>query len=522
MKSTARLAALLIATLSLNATEANAAGHTFGLPFRLGSKPALAASVAALQVYSGCAQPPATQAGLNYYVGPTGSDAANGLTPGTRWQTFAHAIATVSSNGGDTINLYTGTYTDQTISGNMTAFDVIKPVSGQVPVFKGMTNINGASKWVLSGLTFQDTYAAVHFGGAGDPLIEANGTDTNIVLDSNDFSSASSGTATGWNAAAWAANARGIGIDIDDGSSSSPAITCVTLTNNTFHYLGIGIQNVSNNSLMKGNAFNWYDGDGVDFSGSNLEISFNTFTNSLNPSGGGSSHPDAIQGQVGRCVNAPLTCTFSNILVNANSAIELTSSAASVPFTSANTLAPQQGISAFDEDWSNVTVTNNIVVNTSTSGIAWDSCHTCDFANNTSLDQAQSTNFGIAIYLSHQSDAGSPDHVHIWNNITNGVDEGTANYSNFTVDHNLLTKYYHGWFITGSEQNVSAAGTYGTANVITSTALNNAIVTTFDTSTPSYNLHLKVGSPAIAAGTLPAPAFSSGTARAASPDEGAY
>ncbi len=44
----------------------------------------------------------------NYYISPTGSDAANGLTTGTAWKTFAHAVPLLVAD--DTLNVMDGTW----------------------------------------------------------------------------------------------------------------------------------------------------------------------------------------------------------------------------------------------------------------------------------------------------------------------------------------------------------------------------------------------------------------------------
>ena len=47
---------------------------------------------------------------VTYYISPTGSDLANGLTDTTPWLSFDHSFTSSAFIGGDTLILLDGTY----------------------------------------------------------------------------------------------------------------------------------------------------------------------------------------------------------------------------------------------------------------------------------------------------------------------------------------------------------------------------------------------------------------------------
>jgi len=59
--------------------------------------------------------------GAEYFISPTGSDAANGQTAGTPWKTFQYSFNTMS--GGDTLWLADGTYSTTTATGYIASND---------------------------------------------------------------------------------------------------------------------------------------------------------------------------------------------------------------------------------------------------------------------------------------------------------------------------------------------------------------------------------------------------------------
>ena len=88
----------------LVATQVGAVNSPLAVPFQITGveTPGVSAALYANPYYTCSA---------NYYVATTGSDAANGTSLGTAWQTIAHADA-VSRSAGDCINVQPGTYSE--------------------------------------------------------------------------------------------------------------------------------------------------------------------------------------------------------------------------------------------------------------------------------------------------------------------------------------------------------------------------------------------------------------------------
>ena len=70
---------------------------------------------------------------------------------------------------------------------------------------------------------------------------------------------------------------------------------------------------------------------------------------------------------------------FSNILIDSNLVVRQTDPQLAFP-------QYLQGIDAFDEDWTNVTVTNNVVVTSACHGITFSSIHNSLIAGNTVVE----------------------------------------------------------------------------------------------------------------------------------------
>src|SRR3984957_14092402 len=79
---------------------------------------------------------------------------------------------------------------------------------------------------------------------------------------------------------------------------------------------------------------------------------------------GDGNHEDAMQGQNGPLPPGAAFNAFSNILIDSNLIARQTDPQLAFP-------TYLQGIDAFDEDWTNVTVTNNVVITSACSGITF-------------------------------------------------------------------------------------------------------------------------------------------------------
>ena len=114
----------------------------------------------------------------------------------------------------------------------------------------------------------------------------------------------------------------------------------------------------ANNLLFTNNVIDHFGDDGIDYAANNLAITHNTLHDNLDIGDG--NHEDAMQGQT-----APFPGALKSLFEHADRrrpGCPAEGTAARVP-----DLSP--GIDAFDEDWTNVTVTNNVVITSACHGI---------------------------------------------------------------------------------------------------------------------------------------------------------
>jgi hypothetical protein len=132
-----------------------------------------------------------------------------------------------------------------------------------------------------------------------------------------------------------------------------------------------------NNSMATTTEVDHFGDDGFDYAGNNIALTHLNIHDIFSVNDG--NHPDAMQGIIG--ANSPRTSynAFSNILIDSNRIIRNTDP--TIPFPTG-----MQGIDAFDEDWTNMTVTNNVIVTTACWGMDLASIHDSLVANNTVLD----------------------------------------------------------------------------------------------------------------------------------------
>ena len=110
---------------------------------------------------------------------------------------------------------------------------------------------------------------------------------------------------------------------------------------------------MANNSMFSHNEIDHFGDDGIDYAASNISITHNYIHDNFDIGDG--NHEDGMQGQIGPVLGASPTTHFSNILIDSNLVIRQTDPKLAFP-------TYLQGIDAFDEDWTNLTVTNNVVV----------------------------------------------------------------------------------------------------------------------------------------------------------------
>jgi Right handed beta helix region len=525
----------------------------------------VAVPVRAAQVYSGCAVPPTTARHI-WYVDPVHgkTPAAGGLgTQAAPWNSLQGVLAgawsaTVTVPGysrpllssvpynhivnglrvavadnigsppvqpGDTIMLMSGNYGDISL-GNYNLpttnsdFVTVAAAPGQTPVFSTLL-IDRTNKWVFDGIKVQsllgtngNTKALVLVldQGAAFPT-------SNIILENMQISTADN--MAGWTQAQWRTQARTGYQEVGSagsGRNGEPNITCVSMTGSHIQNVRFGAILVGNNSVFSNNVIDHFGDDAIDYAANNLAITHNNIHDNLNIGDG--NHEDAIQGQNGPLAAGVAFDAFSNIVIDSNLIIRQTDPHLAFP-------TYLQGIDAFDEDWTNVTVTNNIIVTSACWGISFSSIHNSLIANNTVVNDGLVSTPGCtpSISVGDKTHEGpSSSNTIIRNNLTQQLDVYNLN-SGVVADHNVAMCCFGpgiAWYANGVLQYNSKAGTYTNGNIIDAGGAKNEFLN-FNPSTLTYTIMLKSGAQAVGAGVAGAPTIDiAGIARKAPYTAGAY
>src|SRR3984957_4265427 len=526
----------------------------------------LTVPVQAAQVYSGCAVPSSTARHV-WYVDPVhgktpaaggaGSQASpwDSLTGiiGGQWGAFgfslpgytrpllssvpyihivsgsrvdvADQVGSPPVQPGDAIMLMSGNYGDISIGAfNLETansdFVTVQAAPGQTPVFTTLY-IESSNKWVFNAIKVQSLMQA---GSGIGTLITvtdqgASFPTTDIILENMQISSADS--TTGWTQAQWVAQARNAYAAFStpgNGANGAPYTTCVTMVGSHIQNVRTGVILASNSSLFSNNVIDHFGDDGIDYSASNLAITHNTLHDNLDIGDG--NHEDAMQGTIGLLAGGVALNTFQNILIDSNLIVRQTDPRLAFP-------TYLQGIDAFDADWMNVTVTNNVVVTSACHGITFASIHNSLIANNTVVEDGLVSTPGCvaAINIGGSTHQGSvSSNTAVRNNLTSQLNVDTRN-SGVVPDHNVAICCRSpeiSWFVNGVSQFIGQPGTYTNGNIIDAGGTKAEFVN-FNPATLTYNVLLKSGAQAIGAGTpAGAPTDILGDARKAPYTVGAY
>jgi Right handed beta helix region len=430
---------------------------------------------------------------------------------------------------GDTIMLMSGDYGDIVIGDYLQqvvnpSFVTVDAAPGQTPLFSTLY-IRSTNKWVFKGVKVQSLFgtnnnkqALVTVTDQGASLPTAD-----IILDNMQISTAD--TTDGWTKEQWVAQGR-IGYkeagSPGDGTNGVPYTTCVAMTNSHIQNVRWGAVLMGNNSILSHNEIDHFGDDGIDYGASNIAITHNTIHDNFDIGDG--NHEDAMQGQNGPLLRGVLYNAFSNILIDSNLVIRQTDPKLAFP-------TYLQGIDAFDEDWTNVTVTNNVIVTTACWGIFYSSMHNGKIINNTVvadglMPAAGNCKPAVAVGDKTHQGPSSNDNI-IRNNIANTL--SIYNLApNMTMDHNICLA------IAGRCQIVTYAngkpnwgvfrpGEYADHNIIDRRGAE-AMFVGFDPAKFVYDLRLKSGAIAIGAGNAEEapPVDITGAARGSKVDIGAY
>jgi hypothetical protein len=524
---------------------------------------AIGGGAQAAQVYPGCAQPgPAVKI---WWVDPVNgkTPAAGGLgTQAAPWNSLQSILSARVQSGytrpllssvpyphavdrkrvyvadqlgnppiqpGDTIMLMNGNYGDIGIGDYMQqvvnpSFVTVEAAPGQTPVFSTLY-IRSTNKWAFKGVKVQslsgtnnNKLSLVTIGDQGAAFPTAD-----IILENMQLSTADS--TDGWTKAQWIAQARNGFWEFGsagDGTNGAPFTTCVAITGSHIRNVRVGAILMGNNSAFSLNEIDHFGDDAMDYAANNLSITHNYIHDSSDLGDG--NHEDAMQGQIGRRSKGVPYNAFSNILIDSNLVIRQADPKLAFP-------SYLQGIDAFDEDWTNVTVMNNVIVTSACWGIGYASLHSSKIINNTVVADGLMPlpgNCKPLVSVGDKTHEGpSSNDVIIRNNIANGLNIYNTN-PNMTMDHNIcLTiegKCQILTFVDGKPiWGVYKPGMHGDHNIIDARGAAGMFVS-FDPAKFIYDLRLRPGAPAIGAGSsIDAPPVDiTGALRGSSIDVGAY
>ncbi len=394
---------------------------------------------------------------------------------------------------GDRVLLMTGNYGrlnanmyGQTITNS--DFVTIEAAPGQTPVLAGAFFAD-TNKWRLHGVKIRSA------GPDWRALVHINGKSSDIVVDDNDVASADDISA--WDQSAWRAQGR-VGLLTRGGSD----VACISIVGNRISNLKSGAGLAGDKTLFAGNTIDQIGGDFLDYAADNLIIRANYLTNS-NEIGDG-NHNDFMQGQSGSPPPPGETSNYYHDITIENNVMIRTTDPNRVRFPTGI-----QGIDAFDEDWTNIHIRNNVVITSACHGIAMYSVHHADIINNTVLDDgsdaAKNLKFCLAwILVGLKSHQGlSSNDVVLRNNLATDFSLGDG-INAFTYDHNICVS------IPGRACTISSVvdnvpryyrlpGRY--EGILLSRQPVERVVRTWDPAQLRYDAHLRPGSEAIRAGS---------------------
>jgi Right handed beta helix region len=472
----------------------------FGI-FLLSLLTALENPARAAGTYSGCAAPPAS------------FTKALTATP----TTFASILNTAA--GGDVIYLNSGNYGALSISNKKySQFLTIKAGSGQTPVLSSLT-VNSVSHMVFSGLTINGN--GVRSKSPNGILV--NLSSSNNVVFENNIVESSSGTFP-WKAETTNETVVDASIAPSDGISASQDY-CVALNSNqiknVFNGIYVGGDQVGTdgqNYIVADNTIDHFAGDGIDHSATNVIIQGNHITNALDICGSKCIHNDGIQGWNWEDKSG---ITNKNVVIDSNYIQSQT--ATNLPLAVA-----LQGIDIFDGFWENVSITNNVVLVSSDTGISIAGVNGLHIINNSVMNiPLNGVSQSLAYWMysgvtwitagGTTHEGGTTSSVIVRNNIAPLIAATAATSGNCPITESFCS----------STANSNVEQDHNLSLVQTKYTAQNLFVT-FNTSTAQYNLELTgtaKTNPAIGTGNsslMPATDILGHSRSAASPNLGAY
>jgi hypothetical protein len=430
---------------------------------------------------------------------------------------------------GDTIMLMNGDYGDIVVGIYNTQvpnsdFVTVKAAPGQTPVFLTLY-IRSTNKWVFDGVKVQSLFGTNNNKQALVTVTDQGASlpTTDIILENMQISTTDN--IDGWTKEQWVAQGRSGYREFGspgDGTNGVPYTSCVAMTGSHIWNVRFGAILMGNNSILSHDEIDHFGDDGIDYGASNISITHNYVHDNFDIADG--NHEDVAQGQNGPLLRGVPYNHFSNILIDSNLAIRQTDQ----KLAFATYL---QGIDAFDEEWTNVTVTNNVVVTSACWGIFFSSVHNAKIINNTVVADGllpMPGNCKPLVVVGNKTHQGpsSSDSI-IRNNIANGLNIYNLA-PNMMMDHNIclgingkcqIVTYVNGKLDWGTVK----PGMHGDHNLIDGRGASGMFVN-FDPAKFVYDLRLRSQALAIGAGNpAEAPRFDhAGAPRGSRVDVGAY
>jgi hypothetical protein len=435
---------------------------------------------------------------------------------------------------GDEILLMGGQYGDVAIGRygsaiTNSAFVTIAAAPGQTPVLASLA-LSATNMWRFQHLSVQSL-------GKGRAIVVSDQGPSSITSDII-FESTVVGppeNVDDWTQAQWVANAHFVGFT----AQSSPDgfnTKCVSFTGGTIYATHNGASLFAHDSIFSNNRIDRFSDDGVNYAANNLIISDNYIHDSVDLRDG--AHPDCMQGFPGPMNKAtapkdpkgvPYTA-YSNVTIERNRCIRQTDPNLKFPFA-------LQGIDAFDSDWTNLVVANNVVVTSACWGIGFASVHGGKIVNNTVLDDGsgvgEKNGAGKVVCLpwigvgdtSHEG--LTSNNVIVRNNITHAFKMDSTS-PTVTMDHNICVTIEGKCQIATHDPNgkfrvVYKPGEYGDHNIIERRGAAGMFVN-FDPANFAYDVRLRPDAVAIGFGNPDnaPPVDITGAPRGSRIDVGAY
>jgi hypothetical protein len=311
-------------------------------------------------VYAGCEDPPTT------------FSSTLTATPSTLSSVMGTAVA------GDVIYLDSGNYGALSISNKKYAsFLTIQAASGQTPVFSSLA-VSSSSHLVMDGITVIGGGVRANTPGG---ILVTLASDDNVVFRNSTVESTSG--AFPWQAQTGNLTTLDSSIAPSDGINASQGY-CIAITGNTIRNVFNGIYGGGDevgtdgqNYLLSDNSIDQFAGDGIDHSASNMLIQGNHITNSLDICDLQCIHNDGIQGWNW---DDRLGITNENVVIDSNFIESQTNPSLTLASVDLH------GITVFDGFWKSFTVTNNVVLTSSDTGISIAGVTELQVVNNTVMN----------------------------------------------------------------------------------------------------------------------------------------